>query len=377
MLTPTEDNSSSTNSPAVTNRPQRRSAGAKKKQEQVFRARKNQQFQHELTSTLFTRLRITDPTNLASVKLISAVIPARIPVSLRAIPQYLHELWERMIAIGTRPFQALVTPENKAIFFKVCLTLFEAKVCYAQRLVEQRPPFDMPTQFVFSEMALRKIKSVGERLPFPLVIALEALGNFAVDKQSVVPVFIKSEPEVVSGVINFSRTDIKTLVQALKDWLAVDDVIVVVAQELACLPNIAWENREHNGVQQVRLSQESVAFWSELTIQAHDREVFLKIVASLESKKDFIMQVDISTGVGSAVAGVRYFEPFNSDEQETLYYMNTLVSDFDEKLSGALMYGYEHRGLPFSRFVGTYDECLKHGTSCQSELRHAVIWASH
>jgi hypothetical protein len=78
-----------------------------------------------------TQLKISDSTEVSEIRLVSNIVPSRVPVSLRGIPAVLDELWRRMLAIGTRPFQNLATPANKAIFFKVALLIFEAKVCFA------------------------------------------------------------------------------------------------------------------------------------------------------------------------------------------------------------------------------------------------------
>ena len=84
---------------------------------------------------------------------------------------------------------------------------------------------------------------------------------------------------------------------------------------------------------------------------------------------------DILHGDGSAVPLLRFHEPYDSQETDTLYYANSKPSEFDEQLAPALMFGFEYRMEPFSRFVGQYDEPLLHGTASQAEARHVLVWA--
>lgn len=377
MSIPTDIISTSTDDKIATAPTGRKTGkGAKDRQELRYRQKKNKQFTDSLRASVFARLKISDPTDIGSIRTISNVVPSRIPVSLRAIPRLLAEVWDRMKAIGTRPFQALATDANKAVFFKVCLLLFEAKVCYAQRAA-MVSRFETPTQFQFTDMQLRKIKSVSMRLPFPIAIALEHLGNFTVNDQPVVPVFVRVDPVAASGALSLARSDLRILVNQLRVPLAADNVVVNIARNIEDLPMVTWRLNPNGSTQ---LTDESVAFWAGADVwdplPANERSLFLQIIASMESKKGFLLLTEIDHGDGSAVAAVRFHEPFDAEETETLYYMNTKVTEYEEQISAALLYGYEHQAITHSRFCGSYDEPLIHGSANQNEVRRALIWAN-
>lgn len=60
----------------------------------------------------------------------------------------------------------------------------------------------------------------------------------------------------------------------------------------------------------------------------------------MESKPGFIPQTDLTTSVGSVLQTIRFPEMWDPDEDETLYYANTINPNF-EKLAPALRLGYE------------------------------------
>lgn len=127
-------------------------------------------------------------------------------------------------------------------------------------------------------------------------------------------------------------------------------------------------------VDAVSVSAQTLEFWNGTIPSLREREVFNQIIASMDSKKGFNIQCEITTGDGSIVQVVRFPDQYDSDEMETLYYMNTDVPTFEEQLAPALQLGYEHRETKFSRFCGTYAECLKHGSASAEEARHSIIW---
>lgn len=365
---------------------------AVQRKQDKFRAEKNAQFQAELQATLLRRLHVTDPTNVSAIKLQSSVVPTRVPISLRGVPTLVSEVWARMKAIGTRPFMTLATEENYRVFLRIVLLLCECKVAYAQMKCVNKPRVDLPTQYRFTEMELRVLSTLSTRLPFPLVILIEAIGNFSAGPQPVVPVFIQTNPLAASGAVNLCISDVAMMVREFRTPVRADSVVAAIAHAIDDLPGLTWitEQREVPAIlppgptpaqqpmvlmEHVRLDQSAIDFWGRLDVSAHERTVFLQIIASMESKKGFLLQMDITTGDGSIVQVVRFPDEFVSSETETLYYMNADVPTFEEQLSPALLLGYEYAGTAFSRFTGNYDECLKHGSSSQSEARHALVWS--
>lgn len=292
-----------------------------------------------------------------------------------------------MKAIGTRPFATLATPENYAVFMKCILYIAEAKVCYAQMKCETIPPFPLPSALSFTEMQLRAINMLARRLPFPLVIYLEAIGNFMANKQPVVPVLITTTPAAASGAISFAPTSIGILLQTLLTPHRADALVCTIGQNLGRLPNVSWVEGQRQDqpaegqpvlppYQVLSVTPESHAFWSQPPTPPQ-RLIFEQIIASMESKKGFLLHTDITTGIGSVIQTIRFPDDYDPDEEETLYYTNTEVPDFEEKLASALSLGYEYNGDHFSRFCGSYSECLKHGSACAPDARHAVIWADN
>jgi hypothetical protein len=109
------------------------------------------------------------------------------------------------------------------------------------------------------------------------------------------------------------------------------DHIVAVARAINCLPNIQWA-QQPNG--DLSLQPASVEFWAEPEVgydplPPHERTIFLQIIASFEIKKGFLLHLDLMHGDGSVVPVVRFHETYDSEDTETLYYMQSKVSAFD------------------------------------------------
>lgn len=379
-----------TETPVVENsaKPTRRSKGSAVKKELKFRMKKNDEFQKELTATLMKRLKISDPTNLNAVQLQSSIPPVRVPITLRGLPRFVHELWLRMKAIGTRPFSQLATDANYAIFLKCIMYIAESRLTYAQMKCEAVPPFPLSSISSFTEMQLRTIKLQSSRLPFPLVIFMEAIGNFTIRKQLVVPVEMKCNPEAASGAVSLMPTSIVKVLEVLRNSIPVDNVLYTIAQ-LLDLPNINWMTevqtcpavpatnttpaQVERRVEVSRADPSSIEFWK--FPNPVEWLTFSQIISSMESKKGFLLQFDVTTGLGSSLQLIRYPEPYDPNEDETMYYMNDEVPEFEEKLAGALLLGCECNSDPTGRFTSSYTECYKHGSVSQTEVRHAVIWA--
>lgn len=375
---------------ASSTKPNRRGKGSAVNKEMKFRMKKNDDFQKELTATLLKRLKISDPTNLNAVQLQSSIPPTRVPITLRGLPRFVDELWLRMKAIGTRPFGQLATADNYAIFLKCIMYIAESRLTYAQMKCEAAPPFPLSSINSFTEMQLRTIKLQSSRLPFPLVIYMEAIGNFTIRKQLVVPVEMKCNPTAASGAISLMPTSIVKVLEIFRDFIAMDNVLYTIAQ-LLDLPNINWitdvqvcppiaatsttSAQPERRINVAKVDPAAIHFWKFPT--PNEWLTFNQVISSMESKKGFLLQFDVTTGLGSSLQVIRYPEEFDPNEDETMYYMNDEVPEFEEKLAGALLLGCEYNSNPSGRFTSSYTECYKHGSVSQTEVRHAVIWADN
>lgn len=369
----------------------RKGRGAKAKGEEKFRRRKNDDFHAELQASILKRLKITDPTNLNAVKLQSAIPPARIPISLCGLPYFMRNLWARMKSIGTRPFATLATEDNYAIFLKCAMFIAETRVIYAQMKCEAVPPFPMSSLLTLSEMQLRVIRLQSSRLPTPLVLYMESIGNFTIRKQLVVPVEMTSSVTAANGAISFFPSSIRVLLDNCRCDINVDSILFTIGQRLSRLPKMEWllGSRQIPEVPAegprplipahvqdiVRISHSSLMFWTFPTLE--EWMTFNQIIASMEAKKGFLLQFDVTTGMGSSIQIVRFPEVLDEEEEETTYYMNDEVTEYDEKMASAFLFGHEYGSETSGRFSSSYSECYKHGTSSQIETRHAVIWADN
>lgn len=357
---------------------------AKNRKFEKFRGKKNQEFQAQLTASLLKRLHVTDPTKVSAIRLRSSVIPTAIPITLRALPRFVEAVWKRMISIGTRPFGILATPANYGIFMKMILMIAEAKLAYAQMKITAPPSMDLPHTFEFSESELRVFASLAKVLPYPIAIFIEAIGNFTVDRQTVVPYFPRIQPANASGCITYAPTHIREVLTALAQPVAADNANVVAARAIDDLPNVVWDEvqvpiREGDAVVQrpgFRANPESLAFWQPRLPSAAERTVFRQIISAMDSKKGFNILSTIDHGEGSIVQAIRFPEQFDPHELETEYYANVNLPTFEEQLAPALMLGYEF-GVPrYSRLMSGLDQCLIRGSANQEEALRSVIWTN-
>lgn len=344
-----------------------------------FLNKKNQQFQQQLQQTLLRRLKITDPTSVDEVHLYANVIPSRIPISFRGVPAFVQQLWLKMRSIGTRPFGNLDTPQNEAKFIKFCLLVCDVKLCYAQMNVMSRPPYPLTSQTLYTEMQLRQLSSATVKVPYALAYLFESIGLFAIDQQPVVPVLATTSPDVLSAAVNYSYQAIRTLVLACQNYLPINNQVIAVAMAMGDLPNFEWERHIDPPVpegpppvERARLTAATVEFWNNENIPDLI-SLFLQVVSSMESKKDFIIHEDITTGQGSSVQCVRFPDDFDRDEVSTEFYINVNIPEYDKKLSGAFQLGYEFSIEKFSRYSTSVHDCLYRGSLSQTECRGAVI----
>lgn len=158
---------------------------------------------------------------------------------------------------------------------------------------------------MFSDMQLRYIHSILRRLPFPIAISLEALGNFSLDAQPIVPVFASYAKPELSPALNYAPNQLRGFFTHLRQPVPITNEVYALARNIEDLPVVTWN--ENFEVQAVRASDETLAFWITL-------------------------------------------DPIPPASREIFYYSNSIkVSEYDEVLSGALMYGLEEEIVPFSR----------------------------
>lgn len=357
---------------------------AKARKFEKFRGKKNQEFQAQLTASLLKRLHVSDPTQVSAIRIRSSVTPAAVPVTFRALPRFVEAVWKRMESIGTRPFGILATPANYGIFLKTILMLAEAKIAYAQMKVMAPPSIDLPHTHEFTEAELRVFSSMAKVLPYPIAIYIEAIGNFTVDRQMVVPYLPRIQPANASGCVTYAPTHIREVLTALAQPVVADNANVVAARAIDDLPNVEWEEvqipiREGEAVIQrpgFRVSPASLAFWQGRLPTNEERGIFRQIISAMDSKRGFNIHSAIDHGDGSIIQAIRFPEQFDPNELDTHYYSNVVVPTFEEQLAPALMLGYEY-GVPrYSRFMSGHDECLIRGAASQDEAIRSVIWTN-
>lgn len=362
--------------------------GATQKKEAKFRTMKNKSFQSELTASLMSRLKLTDQTSIMAIKLQSTIIPQGVPISFRGLPVLARVVWSRMQSIGTRPFQQLATEENFAIFVKCLLYICEAKLVYAQASCTNHPSSGLPSLDQYSEMQLRIIRTLATKLPYPLAVYVEAIGNFVADKQMFVPLLIRVNPQAASGVVSYAPSHLRELMRVCQDFVPADNVVANVANGIDDLPIIEWVQghievpvppidgaaQPPHLVPAVRAADRTFQFWSARFLSHVEIDTFHKIISTLDSKRGFNILVDITPGDGSIVQAVRFPEELDHDVDEIQYYSMTDIPPFEERLAPALLLGFEYRGDAKSRLLGHPNYCLLKGTASLREARYALSW---
>jgi hypothetical protein len=112
----------------VKTQPNKTRKGAREWRTDDFRKRENAETDASIMAGVFARLKISDPTAVATIPISRETHPVTVPVIFNKFPIYLDRVWDTMQAIGTRPFSQLDTFANKMIFLKGMLILSEAKV---------------------------------------------------------------------------------------------------------------------------------------------------------------------------------------------------------------------------------------------------------
>ncbi|KAJ3638951.1 hypothetical protein MTP99_002279 [Tenebrio molitor] len=84
--------------------PNKTGKGSRQKRIDGFRKRKNAETDASILAGVFARLKIADPTAVASIPISRETHPVTVPVTFNKFPSYLDRVWDTMQAIGTRPF---------------------------------------------------------------------------------------------------------------------------------------------------------------------------------------------------------------------------------------------------------------------------------
>lgn len=356
-----------------------RGRGSRQRRDDAFRSVKNVTAAKNIRSDVFARLGISDPTAIPAIQVQQAIKPSVVPVTMLHSVRLMREVWDKMKSVGSRPFSILsAAAESYPVYIKILLGVFDAKVCYAQRTVSQRPPCDLPSLRAYTDQQLQEFRGLAKSLPKPLAIVLETLGWFVIDDQHVVPAYITAPIPAMTGATSLSLAAIRNTVDCYSEWHLTTDPIADYTQYLDLLPNVEWELEEvpdepPDVVQRFRLAQQSVEFWR-TPPAPNERELFLQLMSAMSMKQDFIIGSDISVGAGTASLTVRYPRAIASDYSEVNYYCNVKVSPFDVNISAAAMFGFELPLLTCSRFCTSYDDCLMRGQAIRSEVLRAIVW---
>lgn len=197
-------------------------------------------FNTDLASTIFKRLKLTVPPSISAIKLQSTIAPTTVPISFFGAIMLLQQLWLRMRAYGLGLFATLDTPRNQAIFTKCFLYICEAKLVYAQIASNNSSVLELPSLNQFTELQLRTIRNLSRLLPYPLVMYIESIGNFIIDNQPVVPILATSAPAEHSGAYSKAPTAINTFLNLFVDARPVTVEILQLVQLIDELPGINW-----------------------------------------------------------------------------------------------------------------------------------------
>jgi hypothetical protein len=85
-------------------RPETPGKGSKRRRQNTYRKKKNEDTDKAIISGIFTRVKISDPTAVSSLPLAKQTQPVVVPVAFHCVPDYIDRIWDTMEAIGTRPF---------------------------------------------------------------------------------------------------------------------------------------------------------------------------------------------------------------------------------------------------------------------------------
>lgn len=373
--------------PSTTVVPNKGGNGSRKNRNLKYRIQKNQETDDAIMAGIFARLKISDPTKLPSESISLETHPVTVPVSFKHIPDVVDRTWDTMQAIGTRPFAQLDTVENKHVFTKGMLILAEAKVCYAQRAHVVKPDEDLPDRKHYTDEELRDLNAMAGQLPYPLAILLETLGNTSNGKLTVTPLISKiAGNEQFSGAINYSPRVLLPLLRVLSGGVPVDGDVHGVAQQLTRLPFIEWteflgpdQAEGIAGIPMVRISNRCINFWltgnngmEQIKWTDDEYRIFIKIVQSMKSKKGFIIDTDLSHGMGSLAQTVQI--PDYQLDATTPWYTMDDCPDYDVKLGAAFGFG-DHSGsnVQPSRFIGSRTTAFYRGEVMPRRLLNAIL----
>lgn len=126
-----------------------------------------------------------------------------------------------------------------------------------------------------------------------------------------------------------------------------------------------------------RLSEATIQLWASGQPTSREREIFLQIIASMDSKPGFNIRVDISSEIGSTTQAIRFENEITNETISSLYYSTTDVSTFEERIAPALCLELDHGIVKLSRFCRGYHNCVKRGTMSVNQSTYAVIWSDY
>lgn len=250
----------------------------------------------------------------------TTALPERIPITLDGYVTFLQKLWLRIKSFGEPSIQEITNQQNFSIFIRICILFAKAKLYFAQ--LKFANAYHTVEKYSNDQLAI--INRISPWLPDPLVKALNCIGTFRVGDQNFIPILEKPSQETESGFLVFAERNLKGLLSETKDGL----------------------------------------------------NPFLELIKVLKLQENFIVECDLSDGVGNLAQVVRF--PYNYDPEatSTVFYMNTEVPDTEIELALALMYGYEYGVKKYSRMISSAVNCYKTGRGCHSAAKAALIWGT-
>lgn len=359
--------------------------GSKQRRADNYRQKKNVDADAAIQAGIFARLKITDPTLVASAPLAKAAHPVITPVGFTKAPALVDRVWSKMRAIGPRAFSQLDTPINKDIFTKGMLILCEAKLCLAQRRCRDSPDEELESRHLYTEESLNDLASMAAMLPYPMAMYLECLGVVAEGQSSVVPVLTSmSDPGMtpLSGVFTYAPSQLLPLLGLLHSGVPIQAITYQMAQELNGAPGIEWEQFERQAeppIASARITQQCYEFWIEnnnnrprIRWTDAERMIFISVIQSMTFKRGFIIGFDLLHGDGSLAQIVQTNDWSLTDS--TRWFTMCNASDYDIKLGVAFGLAPDSNlSVQESRFRGKYKLSVWRGELTPRRILDAML----
>lgn len=354
---------------------------SRQKRTDNFRLNKNQKTADAILSGIYARLKISDPTTVSSAPLAKEVHPVVAPIGIKTLPSYVDRVWDTMEAIGTRPFSQLNNVQNKTTFKKGALILAETKLSYAQRTTQATPDNELPARKLYTDEELRDLNQMASSTPLPLAVFLECIGNTKDADQIITPIAaISHEQAALSGAITWFPRQLLPLLRLFRDGVEIDGAAHAVAAQLQGLPGFALEEYIGPGLpagappNMVRMTPASTEFWlngDTIRWTDNDYRIYTQIVKSLDSKRDFNVELDLSHGFGTQSQLVQTLDWDVS--RSTQWFTMIPVDDYSIKLGATFSLAVNQDIAEPSRFSGSLENSYARGELTPRRIVSAIL----